>query len=496
MTRRERRFLLPLLCLLSSALVGCGASDSEAAGSPAPGQEEGTETHEVTPPEILGGLLDPFTGDWDALVEARVIRVLVVASKTNYYIDGGRARGITADVLLEWEKQLNADLELGSRPMRVAAIPVTRDHLIPYLAQGKADIAAANLTMTPERATEVDFSIPTAQNISEIVVTHAHGPTLSQLSDLSGREIHIRKSSSYFESLQNLNEVFKDKGLAPVEIELVPEYLETEDLLEMVNAELIPITIADDYLANLWGQVYSNLVKHEDLAVASGRNLAWALRKDAPGLKQRVDGYVKKSKQGTMLGNMMINRYFKSAEYLKSATEEKAQERFLSMVDLFQKYGQEFEFEALLLAAQGYQESGLDQNVRSRVGAIGVMQVMPSTAADKSVNVPNIEILENNIHAGSKYLRHLIDTYFNDPGIDPLNQMLFSFAGYNAGPNRINKLRAEAKAAGYDPNVWFDNVEVIVAQKVGREPVTYVSNIAKYYIAYKLIVEKEMAQKQ
>jgi membrane-bound lytic murein transglycosylase MltF len=128
--------------------------------------------------------------------------------------------------------------------------------------------------------------------------------------------------------------------------------------------------------------------------------------------------------------------------------------------------------------------------MRSPVGAIGVMQVMPATARDRSVNIPNIEELEPNIHAGIKYLRWIVDNYFDDPAIDPRNQMLFAFASYNAGPNRIARLRKEAEVAGLDPDVWFRNVELVAARKVGREPVQYVSNIFKYYLAYSLVAEQ------
>jgi membrane-bound lytic murein transglycosylase MltF len=114
------------------------------------------------------------------------------------------------------------------------------------------------------------------------------------------------------------------------------------------------------------------------------------------------------------------------------------------------------------------------------------MQVMPATARDKAIGIPDIERLESNIHAGIKYNRWIADNYFNDPGIDERNRALFAFAGYNAGPNRIARLREKAAQAGLDPNVWFNNVEVIVAREVGREPVQYVANIYKYYLAYKL----------
>ena len=119
------------------------------------------------------------------------------------------------------------------------------------------------------------------------------------------------------------------------------------------------------------------------------------------------------------------------------------------------------------------------------------MQVLPTTAADKSVGIPDISTPENNIQAGTKYLRYIVDNYFDDPAIDEVNRTLFAFASYNAGPNRIKRLRAEAAGMGYDPNIWFRNVEVVVAKEVGRETVQYVSNIFKYYTVYSMMIEQD-----
>ena len=143
-----------------------------------------------------------------------------------------------------------------------------------------------------------------------------------------------------------------------------------------------------------------------------------------------------------------------------------------------------------MVAAQGYQESGLDQSARSGAGAIGIMQLLPSTAADPNVGIPDIEEIDNNIHAGTKYLRFVRDRYFDDPAVDDFNATLLTFAAYNAGPARVRQLRAEAAEVGLDPNIWFDNVEVIAAKRIGRETVQYVSNITKYYVAYRLIVNQ------
>ena len=445
----------------------------------------------AVPPALAAELMKPLHLDFDAMVEDRLIRVLVTYNKTNFFLAGGTQRGITADALREFEKSLNKELKLGRRPMHVAAIPVLRDQLIPFLEEGRGDMAVASLTITPERAERVDFSVPAASNVSELVVTGPRSPTIATLDDLAGKKVFVRPSSSYWESLNQLNNTFVERGLEEIEIAAASEYLETEDLLEMVNAGLIKITIADDFLARFWAQVLPDIVVHEDLAVATGRAIGWAIRPDATGLKERVDPFVNANRTGKLLGNMLFKRYLQNTNYVKNALADKDRQRLNEVIDLFRKYGDQYEFDSLMVAAQAYQESGLDQSVVSRAGAIGIMQMLPSTAADKSVAIPDISTIDNNIRAGTKYLRYIVDHYFDDPEIDEVNRTLFAFASYNAGPNRIRRLRAKAAEQGYDPNQWFRNVEVVVANEVGREPVKYVSNIFKYYTVYSLLVEQD-----
>ena len=161
----------------------------------------------------------------------------------------------------------------------------------------------------------------------------------------------------------------------------------------MVNAGLIKITIADDHLARLWSQVLPDIVAREDLAIATGRDLGWALRPGATGLNEHVDRFVKANRKGKLLANTLFKRYLQSTKYIKNAFAYTDRQRLESMTHLFQEYGDLYNFDYLMVAAQAYQESQLDQRVVSRAGAIGVMQVLPSTAADKSVGIPDISTI-------------------------------------------------------------------------------------------------------
>jgi len=480
----------PLVVLALVLVAGLGACDrapgpaaeKSAGATPAP-----SDTESAPPgPAAVG----TWTDDFDGMKDRRLVRMLVAYSKTFYFIDKGTQRGSTYELGMLLEKALNAGTKDRARPIRVVFIPTSRDQLLPALAAGRGDIAAANLTITPERLELVDFSAPIAGDVSEILVTPAGTTAPASAEGLSGAKVHVRRSSSYYSSLVRLNTRLKALGKAPVEIVPADENLEDEDILEMVNAGLIPATIVDSHIATFWKQIFETIELHPDVRVREGGEVAWAIRKDSPQFKQVVDAFIAKNRKGSATGNDILNRYLKSTKWVKNATADADMKRLREVTDLFKKYSDQYGFDWLLVAAQGYQESGLDQSTRSRVGAIGVMQVMPATARDRNVNIPNIHELEPNIHAGVKYLRFMVNEYFDEPGIDRVNRHLFAFASYNAGPNRIQRLRKVAADEGLDPNKWFNNVEVVVAREVGRETVQYVSNIYKYYLAYKLVVEK------
>jgi membrane-bound lytic murein transglycosylase MltF len=367
----------------------------------------------------------------------------------------------------------------------VTIIPVRRDQILPLLTAGHGDAAMANLTITANRKEIVDFSVPFTNKTRELLVTGPGISGIETMEDLAGREVVVPESSSYFESISQINADFIEKGLEPIRVTASDPRLEAEDILEMTNAGLLPITVVDSYRLRLWTQIFPKLNVHENIVFREGAEIAMALRKESPQLKDLLDGFVYENRVGTLTTNIFINRFVKYTGWVRPALEREPFRRFEQLAGLFRTYGDKFDFDWLLLASFAFQESAFDQNARSHVGAIGVMQVMPSTAEDPAVGIPDIEDLENNIHAGTKYLYVLRGRYFNDESMDSTERMLFTMAGYNAGPNRINRLRRVAASRGLDPDVWFNNVELVVAAQVGREPVTYVGNIYRYYIAYK-----------
>jgi membrane-bound lytic murein transglycosylase MltF len=479
---------------------GAGETGAAPAASPAaPAASSGAAATGAAPTpadaslsdDAVANMLQPWQGDLDGMVKRRYIRVLVTFSRTNYFIDHAEQRGATHEAGHAFEAFLNKRLKTGAMAVSVAFIPVRRDRLLQSLVDGRGDIAAASLTITPEREALVDFAAPLVSDVREIVVTGKGAPALQRPEDLSGRDVYVRRSSSYFASLGRLNQSLRQSGRPPVRVIEADEQLEDEDLLEMVNANLIPATVVDNHLAAFWQQVFDGIEPHENVAIRTDGRIAWAIRKGSPQLKAVVDAFASTHGQGTLMGNVVLQRYLKNADYVKNSTSEAEQRKFRELVSLFRMSGDKYDLPWLLLAAQGYQESQLDQSRRSPAGAVGVMQLKPSTAEGPPVFIKGVDkSTERNIEAGAKYLRFIVDEYYKDEPMDRLTKGLFALASYNAGPARVAGLRRKAARMGLDPNLWFQNVEVVAAREIGRETVQYVANIYKYYVAYKLISEQ------
>ncbi len=498
-----------LVALCTAVMLVAGCQEDSAQGSPPPAPDvvavhpaesvlaidmdspaADEAAHGATPGERLplsfGRIWDPWLGDFDAMVERRIVRAVVPYGGYQFFYEDGRPRGATYELLQRLEQHINTELGRGDLKVYVVVIPLGRDELIPALLNGHADLIAGDLTMTDERTPLVNFTRPLLTDIDEVIVSGPAAPPINGMDDLAGQEIVVRASSSYFEHLAVLAAGFEARGLQAPVIVTADEILEAEDLLEMVDTGFIPITVMDDYKARFWAAAFTNVAVRDDLVINQGGRIAWAMRPASPQFEAILDGFMRIYGKGTMIGNDTYNRYLSDANRVRCSHSPRALENVSELVEVFQKYGATYEFDWLMLAAQAFQESNFRQDRRSPAGAVGVMQVKPSTAADPNVNVDDISTIDGNVHAGSRYMRFLADRYFGPDEFDALSQWIFSLAAYNAGPARVATLRREAAASGYDPNRWFDNVEIVAARRLGQETVTYVSNVFKYYVGYQL----------
>jgi membrane-bound lytic murein transglycosylase MltF len=431
-----------------------------------------------------------YTGDLDVMSKRRNIRALVVYSRSGFFYDKGQPKGISYEAVEEFGRFLNKKLKTGKLRINLTFIPVKPEQLEAALTQGLGDFIAAGVVVTPERQQEVGFTVPIATDAKQIVVTGPTNAEFDKIEDLSGKEIYVNPITNYYENLQNLNASLRKAGKPPVLIKEVDKNLTDEDLLEMVNARMISATVTFTQRADFWSKVLPHLVVHTDMALASEVQLAWVTRKDSPKLKQLLDEFIEGHRLGTSFGNTLFRRYLQNTKWVRNSTSDAEMKKFQTYITLFQKYAAQYDFDYLMLAAQGYQESMLDQNRRSPRGAVGIMQVIPKYAAAPPIGIRNVDNADGNIQAGAKILHTIQERYFDDPGLDMTNKTLMTFAAYNAGPTRISNLRERAKTEGLDPNQWFGNVELVVAKDVGQETVRYVSNIYKYYVAYRLTLER------
>ena len=487
-----------LIFLIFSSLIWASCSSpgtqntTASAEPPANVAVSETPAEETPPPDLDEAFLErlrteKWSGDIDGMVERRYIRALVLYNKTNFFFDGPQPRGVTYEALKEFEKFLNKKLGTGEKPVNIVFIPVTRTEALKRMSEGRADIAASNIPIVPELQTIGDFSDPLRTDAAQVIVTGPSAPPLASIDDLAGKEVFVRKLSRYWQTLERLNAQFKQNRKPEIILKEADPNLEEEDILNLVNSGVVGITVTDDLLANFWTKVYDQLKVHNDYKIAEGDQIAWLVQKKTPNFLVLVNEFVKDHKLGTSFGNTVLNRYLKDVKWAKNNVTPLEMEKLKQSHPYFKKYSEQYNFDVLLIAAQGYQESTIDQNVRSGAGAVGVMQIKPSTAADKSVAITDVESsMENNIHAGVKYMDYILRTNLKDAKLDKTNRTLFALAAYNAGPGRIAQLRKKAEAQGYNPNVWFNNVEIIAAREIGPETVTYVSNIYKYYVGYKM----------
>src|SRR5262249_7099636 len=410
-----------LLCL-----VAVGALGQEPAGK--------DMTRGITK-RLEGAIKEDFDG---LMTKHRGIRVVAPYSRTLYFNDKGRERGISADFVRDFERYINQKYakELAKRPITVLIRPTTRDVLLKNVAEGLADIAVGNLTVTEERLKLVDFVAPEGvKPVNELVLTGPKSPAISTAEDLSDKTVHVRKTSSYHDSLVALNARLKKAGKPAVKLVFVPDALEDEDMMEMLNAGLFEAIVVDDWKARVWAQVLPKMKVNEGAVVREGGKIGWAIRKGSPKMAAELNEFYTKfiEKQGVYQSRM--KQYYARIKELKDPTGSAERKRFEDTLALFRTYGGKYRFDPLMLAAQGYQESQLNKTAKSHVGAAGIMQVMPATGAE--LKVGDIHQAEPNVHAGTKYMDQLMAKYLGDGQFDDTNRTLFAFACYNAGPGNI-----------------------------------------------------------
>uniref|UniRef100_Q31FI9 Solute-binding protein family 3/N-terminal domain-containing protein n=1 Tax=Hydrogenovibrio crunogenus (strain DSM 25203 / XCL-2) TaxID=317025 RepID=Q31FI9_HYDCU len=428
-------------------------------------------------------ILNPFKGDLPELRKRRLIRVLVSYTRTNFFLTPKGFRGLEYDLLMAYEAYLNRGPRKQRYETHLTFIPMPFSDILPKLQAGYGDIAASGFTITPEREAMVDFTSPYINNVKEILVSSKDAEPIEKLADFSGKQIIVVSNSSYIIHLEAINQTLGRLGLPTMEIVKADPLIESEDILELINEGIYQYTVVDNHIAYIWQRVLDNIQLHEDMIVHHDSNIGWAIQKNNPRLKASLNDFIQAYAQpGRFLGNAIFQKYFKNTYWIEKPLTHDLLKRVHCLKYYFQLYAEFYGFDWKLIAALAYQESRFDPNKRSHAGAIGIMQVRPSTARDRNVNLPDIKKLETNIHAGVKYLAFLRDRYFSSNDYTPEEKDNFTLAAYNAGPRKVLQLQQKTKQLGLNPYKWFYNVETTARQVIGHETVNYVTSIQKMRI--------------
>ncbi len=433
------------------------------------------------------GANEPWKGTYVQMLERGEIRMGVPYDRTIYINDKGVGRGISIELasgLAGWLNKAQTQ-QLKGRPLSVKIIPLPRDQLLKNLGDGNVDVVLGDLALYPALPNTKDFIINEAKQTNmEVLVTGPASPIINSPNDLSGQTVYGAKNTNFHLTLSDLNKTIRAAGKKPVNLISPVGTLDGEDLLEMVNDGLIPFVIISDWKAQIWKSIYTKIVIHNDIATNDKGWIGWAVRSSNQDLNNALLAFYKSDSFTQALESFRHKDYQAHLKGLKDPTEKNAWQRFLSMRPLFEQYGTQYHLNPLVIAALGFQETLLNQSAVSKVGAIGVMQLMPATG--NSLKVGDIHQLGPNIHAGAAYMDQLMRKYFPGIQFDGDNRSLFAVASYNMGPNNVAKARELATTLGFDPNEWFSNVEFMMAEQAGLEPMIYVRNAYKYLISYQL----------
>ncbi|RFA29274.1 lytic transglycosylase F [Alkalilimnicola ehrlichii] len=427
------------------------------------------------------------TDDLAGIKERKVLRVITRNNAATYYLYRGELVGFEYELARRLAEQLGVRLQMV----------VADDHesMIPMLLEGEGDLVAAFMTRTDARAEQVAFSRP-YHYATETVVGRADEPDMVDVEALAGRTLHVRRTSSYWDTAKALQEQGIDLAL-----EAVPSDMETEEIMARVAEGSYDLTIADSHI------LQSELTWRDDLKglLTLGEPIShgWAMRPDNPELLAAVNAFWNREYRGLHY-NILYRRYFEDQSRIQQQRAGRVDladgSRLSPWDDLVRAYAERYGFDWRLIMAQMYQESRFDPDAVSWVGARGLMQVMPRTGAE--LGLQPLDDPEVSIHAGVKYMDWL--RYRFPERLPVEEQMWFSLAAYNAGVGHVRDARRLADQKGWDPDQWFGNVEeamLLLARPEyyrqarfgyvrGQEPVNYVRNIRDRYRAYARLTDE------
>ena len=411
------------------------------------------------------------------------LRVITRNSPETYFLWRGELLGFEYELMKKF-----ADIH---KVKLVIVVADSYDEMLELLANGKGDIIAAGLSRTKARSKQIaKEKLVTSiryNRVKELLVAHQDSAVINTLSDLKGRTITVRKSSSFWDTAEQLA---KEHGAMIV---TANEDIATEILISQVADKEIDLTIADSNLiaieSSFRPEITTPLTFKEDVPYA------YLVRQNNPQILAYLNEFVRKYYRGTFY-NVVKNKYF----YNESLQESHKKHRLVSgstlspYDDIVREHVQPYNFDWRLIVSQMYQESRFDPLATNSTGAFGLMQMLPRTAAE--LGVEDLKDPEQAIASGVQYLDWTRDRFSKDLPVQ--EQIFFSLASYNAGFGHVKDAQRLAKQLGLRSDKWFNNVEkamlLLQYRKYykkarfgyvrGREPVNYVRDIHQRYLSY------------
>ncbi len=425
----------------------------------------------------------------EEIVKSGYLRVLTRNNDTSFFIYRGHRMGFDYEVGKKLAQALGIRVDM--------IITQSWTEMVPALLKGEGDVIAAEVTVTDERKRQVLFAEPWGHT-REVVVWKDGTRPLKAAEDLSGKEVHVRKSASYFATVLALNAKLKAAGRPQVVVKPVSEDWETDTILQAVARGEIAYTIADEILANVHTAYWDNLVVGPP--ISDERDLAWSVRPGDVKLKKAIDRVFHELRKKPDF-NLLKSKYFEAQRSLKKERKDKfyaSETGTLSQYDpMVRKYAEQHQFDWRLVAAQIYQESHFDPTRKSWVGALGLFQIMPATARGLGINDPTDP--EQSIRGGLKYMQQLSDHYKDVA--DPIERYRFALAAYNSGFGHVDDARHLSRGDKKDAARWREVAPYLLkladrkfAQRArfgfcrGSEPVDYVRHIDERYTGYAQLV--------
>lgn len=410
-----------------------------------------------------------------------VLRVLINQSRNSSGEVQGQPIGIEYRRLRAFERYLNRNVEEGSR-LTLKLIPMAKDRLLAALQRGEGDLVAPGELVPRRGRGDVSPSAPVMARVPLVLVGHRGARRYRRLEELAGRSLALPTGSAAGEAILQANERLVQRGLAPIGIEWLDPSLAVEDVLEMVHAGILPLSVVELPIARRWSRVLPRLQIESGMVFSRDGDMSWFVRREAKNLRASIDRFLN-TYRSPVDGDVAFRRVYRPLYKVHNPLGQRARGRLEKVRPVLQRYAERHDFDWLNLAAVAFKESTLNPSVHGSGAATGLMQVTPATA--RSVGVGNVHRLENNVQASTRYLASIRRRYFNSPRLNDRERMAFVLAAYNMGPVRVQRLRAEARRRGLNPDQWFFQVERIAAERFGMGVVSYVNSVNKYFLAFR-----------